>query len=130
MFARGGRVTVLVAEDHPLYREGVVRALEESEAIDVVAQAGDGPAALAKLRALRPHVAVLDVRMPGLGGLDVLAALGDEAGTRVLLLSAYGDAEMVHGALAEGAAGYLSKDASGEEIRAAVLQASAGHTVL
>lgn len=127
----GGRVRVVVAEDHPVYREGVIRALEDNERIEVVAQAGEGVAALSKLRSLRPAVALLDVRMPGVGGLELLETLeAERLPIRVLLLSAYTDAEMVHGALAAGAAGYLSKDTPGEEICRAVLGASEGETVV
>jgi two-component system, NarL family, nitrate/nitrite response regulator NarL len=117
---------VLVADDHPAYRRGVVRALERA-GHDVVAQTHDGSAALALARRLVPDVALLDLRMPGASGSEIAAALRDDgSATRVLVLSAYDEPEIVEAALGAGAAGFLSKDASREAIVGAVTAAGEG----
>ncbi|TXI40496.1 MAG: response regulator transcription factor [Mycobacterium sp.] len=121
------RITVVVGDDHPMYREGVVRALRESGRIDVVAEAADGRAALAAIVEHRPAVALLDYRMPGLDGLGVVAAvLRDGLPTRVLLLSATDDPATVYEALAAGAVGYLTKESDRDEITAAVISCADG----
>jgi two-component system nitrate/nitrite response regulator NarL len=103
-----GKVRVVVGDDHPLFRDGVVRALQTSGAIDVVAEADDGVAALAMIREHRPQVALLDYRMPGLDGVEVAAAvIRDDLSTRVLLLSAHDESAIVYKAIQEGAASEL-----------------------
>jgi two-component system nitrate/nitrite response regulator NarL len=120
-------VTVVVGDDHPMYREGVVRAMKESGRIQVVAEVGDGRAALAAIREHAPAVALLDYRMPELDGLDVVAAVTRDAlPTHVLLLSATEDPATVYEALAAGAAGYLTKESDRDEIVAAVISCAKG----
>ena len=98
-------VTVVVGDDHPMYRDGVVRALKESGRIRVLAEVGDGRAALEAIREHEPKVALLDYRMPDLDGLAVVTAVARDAlPTRVLLLSATEDPATVYEALAAGAA--------------------------
>jgi two-component system, NarL family, nitrate/nitrite response regulator NarL len=125
------KVRVVVADDHPLYREGVVRALKASGQIEVVAEAEDGRTALAALQEHRPDVAVLDYKLPGLDGLAVThAVVRDGLTTRVLLLSALTDGGIVYKALETGAAGYLAKEARREEIVDAVLACARGDNIL
>ena len=125
------RVRVLIAEEHPLYREGVVRAIGERSELELIAATADGREALELIRELRPDVAVLDVKMPGLDGLQVANAIDrDTLGTRVLMLSAFMDRQIVFAAVAAGAAGYLSKDADRLEITDAILAVHRGDTVL
>lgn len=120
-------VTVVVGDDHPMYREGVVRAMKESGRIQVVAEAGDGRAALDAIREHLPAVALLDYRMPELDGLAVVTAVTrDDLPTRVLLLSATQDPATVYEALAAGAAGYLTKESDRDEIVAAVISCAKG----
>jgi two-component system nitrate/nitrite response regulator NarL len=127
----GARVRVLIAEEHPLYREGVVRAIRERPELELVGEASDGRKALDMIRELRPDVAVLDVKMPELDGLQVAnAVVRDSATTRVLMLSAFVDRQIVFQAVAAGAAGYLSKDADRLEITDAILAVNRGDTVL
>ena len=84
------KVRVVVADDHPLFRDGVVRALASSDAVEVVAEAADGATALALIKTHVPHVAVLDWRMPGMDAAQVAAAVRrDNLPTRVLVISAY-----------------------------------------
>jgi two-component system, NarL family, nitrate/nitrite response regulator NarL len=125
------RVRVVVADDHPFFRDGVTRGLQQSGRIDVVAEVGDGRAALEAIRRDRPDVALVDYEMPDVDGLGVVrAAVRDELGARVLLLSAHTDSATVFQALEEGAAGYLAKDARRAEIVQAVLDVARGRTVV
>ena len=112
-------------------RRAIVRALHEHPRLELAGEAADGEDALAQVRRREPDIAVLDVRMPALDGMEVLASLAREASpTRVMLLSAYSDGELVYKALAAGAAGYLSKDADEREITRAILAVAAGETVV
>src|SRR5919202_5586199 len=103
------RVTVVVADDHPLYREGVVRALSASGRIEILAEAADGRAALAQIQEHRPDVALLDYKLPDLDGVAVTnAVVREQLPTRVLVVSAFADSGVVYKALETGAAGVLS----------------------
>ncbi|MCV7278789.1 response regulator transcription factor [Mycolicibacterium flavescens] len=125
------RVQVVVGDDHPMFRDGVVRALVNSGQIVVVAEADDGPAALEAIRAHRPQVALLDYRMPGMDGAEVAAAVTrDELPTRVLLISAHDEAAIVYQALQNGAAGFLPKESSRAELVNAVLDCAKGRDVV
>ena len=131
MQVSGELVRVVVGDDHPLFREGVVRALTGSGQISVVAEAQDGAGALALIREHQPDVALLDYRMPELDGTQVAAAVRrDGLRTRVLLLSAHDDAAIVYHALAEGAAGFLSKESTRAELVSAVLDCARGRDVV
>ena len=122
---------MVVGDDHPLFRDGVVRALSASGSIDVVAEAEDGVAALALIREHGPQVALLDYRMPGLDGAQVAAAVRrDVLPTRVLLISAHDESAIVYSALQEGAAGFISKDSSRSELVDAVLSCAKGRDVV
>jgi two-component system nitrate/nitrite response regulator NarL len=125
------RVRVVVADDHPLYRDGVVRALSASGQVEVVAEAEDGRTALEAIREYQPDVALLDYRLPGLDGVEVThAVIRDELPTRVLLVSAFTDSGLVYNALQVGVGGYIAKDARREQIVDAVLACARGETVL
>jgi two-component system nitrate/nitrite response regulator NarL len=127
----GDKVRVVVGDDHPMFRDGGVRALISSGEIDVVAEADDGTSALAAIREHRPAVALLDYRMPGMDGAQVAAAvIRDGLPTRVLLISAHDDAAIVYHAIQEGASGFLPKESTRAEIVAAVINCSRGHDVL
>ncbi|HEY0630549.1 MAG TPA: response regulator transcription factor [Thermoleophilaceae bacterium] len=131
MPARAGRVRVFVADDHPLVREGLLRAVADQPHLDLVGSAGDGRAALDGIRELRPDVALLDVKMPELDGLAVVRAVTrEELPTRVVFLSAYVDSAVAYRAVAEGAAGFLSKEASSQSVCEAIVAASRGETVM
>lgn len=131
MSGMGSRVRVVVADDHPIYREGIARGLTLSGQVEVVGEAADGRQALELIRSEKPEVAVVDLRMPHLDGLAVVhAVVRDELPTRVILLSAIGDSAVVFKAVQEGAAGYLPKDARRAEIVDAVLKAAKGLTVI
>jgi two-component system, NarL family, nitrate/nitrite response regulator NarL len=124
-------VRVVVADDHPFFRDGVARGLTMSGRVKVVAEVEDGRAALEAIRNERPDVALVDYEMPGIDGLGVVrATVRDGLPTRVLLLSAHTDSPIVYQALQEGAAGYVSKDARRPEIVQAVLDVARGRTVV
>lgn len=125
------RVRVFVADDHPMYREGLVRAIKERPDLELVGESADGRTALPEIRRLTPDVAVLDVRMPGLTGTEVLNAIAREhIATRVVFLSAHVESELVYRAVALGAAAYLSKEADRATIFDTVVAVARGETVL
>lgn len=129
MASREQRVRVLVADDHPLFREGIVRAVKERPDLELVGEAADGRQALELIREQTPDVAVLDIRMPALEGTQVLRALRrDECATEVVFLSAFLEPELAYRTVAEGAKGYLSKEASRQEICDAIVTVARGGT--
>lgn len=120
------RTTVLVADDHPLMRDGIVGLFSGTE-FEVVAQVPDGDAALAAIRTLDPGVAVLDINMPGLSGVDLLRqARSDGWETLIVLLTAGVDAELLDEAFKLGADGLVLKDAAGDMLLQAVRGALSG----
>jgi two-component system nitrate/nitrite response regulator NarL len=124
-------VRVLVAEDHPLYRKGLVESISEREELELVDEVDGGEKALEAIESLRPDVVVLDMRLPGLDGLEVLRQIQEQGrDTKVLMLSAHLEGDVVYDALQAGAAGYLSKEAVGDEICEAVLAVAAGERAL
>ncbi len=129
--AEGMKIRVLVAEDHPLVREGVIRALERDPGMAIVGEADNGITALDLARQLKPDVMVLDLRMPGLGGAVVLERLRAELPEiRALVMTANESPESLLDAVAAGAAGYLSKRTTGEELRQAVITTHGGGSVI
>jgi two-component system nitrate/nitrite response regulator NarL len=125
------RARVFVADDHPVYREGLVRAIRGRAELEFIGQAGGGAEALDEIKRLRPDVALLDVQMPGLDGLAVLRAIErDRVPTEVVLLTGYAGSETVYRGLAHGARGCLSKTASHGAICDAIIAATRGETVV
>ena len=122
-----GILRVVIADDHPVYRDGVIRALVESGRYEIVGEAGDGEAALGLIERHRPDVALLDLRMPALDALGILQRLDDDGiDVPVVVISAFTQPAIIDRALAAGAAGYLSKDAPREEILVALDAAASG----
>jgi len=131
VFSSDQKVRVVVADDHPLYREGVVRALVATGQIEVLAEAEDGREALRHIAELKPDVAVLDYKLPELDGLQITHAIvRDELPTRVLMLSAFTESGIVYKALQTGVAGYLPKEARRQQIADAVLACARGDNVV
>ena len=125
------RIRAIVAEDHPLVREGVIRALERDPGIEVIAEADNGLTAMELARELRPDVMVLDLQMPGLGGAVVLERLRAELPEiKALVMTANESPESLLDAVAAGAASYLSKRTTGEELRQAVITTYGGGSVI
>lgn len=126
---RPERTRVTVADDHPIYREGMVRAVRERPDLELVGEAGSGREALAEIGRLKPDVALLDIQMPDLDGLEVLTAVRrDGFPTQILLLSAHLGHEVAYKAVAAGARGYLSKGAARQEICDAIVTIARGGT--
>jgi DNA-binding NarL/FixJ family response regulator len=120
---------VMVVDDHPMWRDAVERDLQDA-GFDVVAVAADGHQAIARFRAARPQVVVLDLQIPGPGGVEVTAdVLSHDPSARVLILSASGEQRDVLEAVKAGATGYLVKSASRQELLDAVRRVAAGDTV-
>lgn len=104
-------ITLIVADDHPLFRQGVVDALSLERDFRVLAQASDGNEALDQILSLKPHVAILDVNMPGLNGQQLTHRIStDHIPTRVVLLTGYDDIEQAIHAMLAGAGGYCAKE--------------------
>jgi DNA-binding NarL/FixJ family response regulator len=118
---------VLVADDHRLVLEGIRGALEHDDRFEIVGEARYGSQVLPLVHQLRPDVVLLDIRMPEMDGLACLELLRKRyPEVKVIVLSVYSDAEHVEAALGGGAAGYIVKSISPEELAAAVLQAVEG----
>ncbi len=125
------KIRVVVADDFPLVREGVARALNHDPALEVVGQATTGQEAIELAEELRPDVMILDLRMPDLGGLQVLDKLRtSQPQIRVIVMTASEQASTLLDAIAAGAAGYLSKRTTGQELRQAVITAHGGGSVI
>jgi DNA-binding NarL/FixJ family response regulator len=124
-------IRVLIVDDHPVVRDGLRGMLSDEPELEVVGEAGDGEAALAAVRSLRPDVVLMDLRMPRLGGADAIRALQDAGSeARVLVLTTYdSDADVVP-ALEAGATGYLLKDAPRVDLVRAIRGAARGEAVL
>jgi DNA-binding NarL/FixJ family response regulator len=124
-------ITVVLADDQAVVRDGLQLLLSASGEVDVRAAARDGAEAVRLVLEHRPQVALLDLRMPELDGAAVTAALAEQAPeVRVLILTTFADDDAILPALRAGAVGYLTKDASGEELVGAIREVAAGRTVL
>jgi DNA-binding NarL/FixJ family response regulator len=118
-------IRVLLAEDHALVRAGLCALLRNVPGVEIVAEAGDGQEALRLIREHRPDVALLDISMPGLNGLEVLVRVKEECpDVRVIILSVHATDEYVQQALRDGAVGYVLKDAGAADLEQAIKTAS------
>jgi DNA-binding NarL/FixJ family response regulator len=123
-------IRVLVADDHPVFRRGLVGVLSEESDVEVVAEAGDGDTAVALVSELKPDVVLMDLHMTGSGGIVATRRLTDDAPeVAVLVLTMLDDEESVLAALHAGARGYLVKGASGDRILKAVRAVALGEAV-
>jgi len=126
-----GKITVLIADDHPVVRQGLWVLLSLHPDIEVVGEAGDGAEAVELAAAVAPDVILLDLKLPGLDGLGVLAELRDRnLPARVLVLTSVADSASVTVAMRGGAAGFLYKDVDPDALVRAVRSVHDGHTVL
>jgi two-component system nitrate/nitrite response regulator NarL len=131
MAGDGLSLRVLVADDHPLYLEGLVHAIERADDLELVAACRNGAEALTRIREEAPDVAVLDLRMPRLSAQDVLERLSAaNTACAVLILSAFVAGDDVHQCLSLGAAGYIAKDSDRADICDAIRRVALGRTVL
>lgn len=124
-------IKVLLADDHQVFRQALRSAMEREQDLDVVGEADDGLQAVKLARELEPHVVVMDIHMPALNGNDAARRIAGQPGrTRVLMLSMSAQRQYVRAALAAGAAGFLQKSCSMEELITAIRQIAAGNSYL
>ncbi|GBE08884.1 oxygen regulatory protein NreC [bacterium BMS3Bbin11] len=125
------KVTIVLADDHPIFRRGLVDTLEDAEAYHVVGEAGDGNEAIALITRLKPHIAILDISMPQRDGLDVLVKAQHWASPPIfVILTLYDDESYLKKALEYGAKGYLLKDNAETELITCLDMVSIGKTYL
>lgn len=122
------KINIVLADDHVLVRKGIKAMLESEADIQVVGEAGSGSDALHSAKALKPDILLLDIRMPGMSGLDAAAQLRDYAPeTKAVILSMHDSEEYVLQALSAGAYGYLLKDTDKDEFIKALKQVNSGN---
>jgi two-component system response regulator NreC len=120
-------IRVLLAEDHTVVRQGLRKILEHGGDVEIVGEVGEGRAALDAAQRLRPNVAVIDIGLPGLNGIEVTRQLARSVPeTKVLILSMHADDAYIRQALKAGAKGYLLKDADDQDLLKAVVALSNG----
>lgn len=126
-----GRIRVLLADDHVLVRQGTRELLEREEDIEVVAEADDGEEAVRLATSQCPDIAIMDIAMPKLNGIEATRQIKAlHPATAVLVLTAYDDDEYIFALLEAGAAGYLLKDVHSDELIKAIRAVHAGESVL
>jgi two-component system NarL family response regulator len=125
------KVRVLVADDHPIVRQGIIANVKPQPDMKVIAEAGDGVEALALIKEHSPDVVLLDLRMPQMDGLDVLAEVKkSRLPCKIIIMTTFDSEEDVQRAMRTGARGYLLKDSTREEILDAIRRVSLGETYL
>jgi DNA-binding NarL/FixJ family response regulator len=125
------KITIVIADDHTLVREGTRQRLEREDDFDVVGEAADGEEAVRLVNELKPNVAIVDIAMPNLNGIDAAKQIKKtQPGTAVLALSAYDDDEYIYALLEAGADGYLLKNVRGQQLVDAIRDVCAGEMVL
>lgn len=126
----GMSIRVVIADDQELVRSGFAMILDAQPDIEVVAEAGDGAAALAAVHEHRPDVALLDIRMPGMDGIEAARAVCARTDCRVLMLTTFDQDDYVYDALYGGASGFLLKDVRRDDLVHAVRVVAAGESLL
>jgi len=125
------KIRVLVADDHPMVRDGIKANLKPQRDMTVVAEANDGVEAITLIKKHLPDVVLLDLRMPRLDGLDVLVEVNEsKLSAKVIIMTTFDSEEDVHRSMKAGARGYLLKDSSQEEILDAIRRVNLGETYL
>ncbi len=124
-------IRVVVAEDHHLVRQGIVKLLEGAGDLEIVGEADDGAQAITLTKATNPDVVVLDISMPRANGLEALAEINEiRPKPQVVILSMHADSNLIRGALQAGALGYVVKQSAADELLAAVRAAKNGSMFL
>ena len=126
-----GEITVLVADDHPIFRKGLVGVIASERDLHVVCEAEDGATALEGIRRLRPRIAVLDLEMPKLDGLQVARMVRDGGhSTQIIFLTMHAEDEAVNDALEANVSGYVLKDSAVTEVVASIRAVASGRPYL
>jgi len=124
-------IRVLVADDHAVVRRGLERLIRGAPDLELVAEASDGAEAITLARSAEPDVALVDLVMPGLGGIPAIRGmLEGRPGLQIVVLTSFSDREMIVAALEAGAVGYLLKDATPDELLAGIRAAARGESPL
>ncbi|ASO18310.1 DNA-binding NarL/FixJ family response regulator [Actinoalloteichus hoggarensis] len=127
----GRTIRILLVDDHPIVRDGISGLIDTQPDLTIAAEASGGREALAAVAAARPDLVITDLRMPGGDGIDLIGALHEHDPTLpILVLSTFGSAADVTTAMARGATSYLLKDATRQDLFAAVRATSRGESVL
>jgi two-component system, NarL family, nitrate/nitrite response regulator NarL len=119
-------IKVVCADELPVFRDGIAHAIEAHGGLKLVASCGEGREAAERIRELEPEIALLDLLMPDVTGIDVIRSLGHACPTKSILLSAHPEPHVVYDAVAAGAAGYLDKSATREQICEAICAVARG----
>jgi DNA-binding NarL/FixJ family response regulator len=129
--ASQAKIRVLVADDRPVVRQGIIANLKPQRDMTVVAEANDGVEAITLIKEQLPDVVILDLRMPRMDGLDVIGEVNaSKLPVKVIIMTTFESEEDVHRSMKAGARGYLLKDSSQEEILDAIRRVSVGETYL
>ncbi len=124
-------IRVLIADDHVMFRQGLINLLTTAEDIHIAAECGDGATALELIRSLEPDIAVLDITMPKLDGISITRAMGNLGlATRAIILTMHDDPLMYGRAVSAGAHGFILKDDAYEELLSALRTVAAGGTAI
>lgn len=125
------KIKVIIADDHVLFREGTRNLIEQEKDLEVVGEASDGEEAVELVTRLSPHVALMDIAMPKVNGVEATRQIkACQPSTAVLILTAYDNDQYILALLEAGAAGYLLKNVSGKELANAIRAVYAGEAVL
>ena len=125
------KIRVLIADDHPVVREGLAAMLAREPDIDVVGEAQDGQEAVDRVGTLTPNVVLMDLMMPKMGGVDAIRAIRERyPNVQMIVLTTYGDDDSIFQGIAAGARGYLLKDAPRDELFRAVRAVARGESLL
>jgi len=127
----GGRIKVLIADDHPLFRQGLRQVVEADPRFELIGEAADGNSALQLILTKKPDIAVLDVNMPGLSGLEVARGLqGKRLPTQIVILTMYKEEETFNRAVDFGVKGFVLKENAVQDILSSLVAVAAGEHYL
>ena len=124
------KIRLVIVDDHSLFRAGLISLLSEMPEFQIVGEAGDGLNAIEVVNKAKPDVVLLDVNMPGMGGIETIKALKRSASPSIVMLTISRNDEDLFGAISAGADGYLLKNAEPNELRKSILAVSQGMSVL
>ena len=125
-----GPIRVVIVEDHPLYRKGLRMLIESTPGLDLVGEVGDGISAVTLVREIEPDVVLMDLQLPGQGGIAATRAIvASHPGARILVVTLFQDDDSVFAALRAGARGYILKDADEEDLVRAMRSVAAGDSL-